>query len=198
MSVKKIVSYVGLGVIAAIIICVIILACVPVRIMPNFENMKPNEIKIYNSDSESYIITNNSASTEEFNNIFNKVNDMATYSVLDSLFMGVMGENYVVKSTSSSSKNLSTLISENDYVIQFDWAESQQIKNADGTDYSQSTQANFKKALIGISNNANAKEVYIYLYTSLETTTAYYAYVIYANTQNVYNYCENLDNSLFA
>ena len=198
MNVKKLVSYIGLGIILAIIICVIVLACVPVRIMPNFENLKPNEIKIYNSDSQSYIITNNEASANEFNEVFNKVNDMATYSVLDSLFMGVMGQNYVVKSTSSSSKNLSTLISENDFVIQFDWADSQQIKNADGTDYSQSSQSKFKKALIGISNNSGAKELYIYLYTSLDSNTAYYAYVVYANTQNLYNYCQNLDSSLFA
>lgn len=214
MNAKTIIAWVGLSIVAALIVCVLVLSFVPTKIMPTFEN-KPSTITIYksnDSNTESYLIDPNATAALDYqeavtnyNNIFAEVDKLGVYSVLDTLFMGVLGQSYKVQSNGSdTSKDKTTLLSDYDYLVELTWNESQQIKNADGSDFTDSSTTSsarlkFYRAIIGVKNTDASAEVNIYLYyLKSSSSTTYYSYVAYANTNALYNYVNAINDNKFA
>lgn len=205
MSAKTIIAWIGLSIVAALIVCVLVLAFVPTKIMPTFAN-QPNEIRIYkmNSDTqESYLVM---PGETDYENIYKQIDKLGTYSVLDTLFMGVLGQNYKVKNNGSeTTKSVNTLLNDCDYLIELTWkgTEGQQIKNADGSDFkddttTSSTRFKFYRAMICVNNTNNSAELNIYLYYSKTGSTTYYSYVAYANENGLYGVVSGLADNKFA
>lgn len=210
MSAKSIIAWIALSIVAALIVCVLVLAFVPTKIMPTFEN-QPNEIRVYKtneSTTESYLVSPNGSESEkaDYASIYKEIDKLGTYSVLDTLFMGVLGQSYKVQSNGSeTSKSISTLLNDYDYLVELKWNVSQPIKNPNGTDYTDSTTTSsarlkFYRAIVGVKNTNASAEVNIYLYylESQSSSTTYYSYVAYANTNGLYTFVSGLKDNKFA
>lgn len=205
MSVKSIISYIGLGIVVALIICVLVLAFIPTKIMPNFASA-PDEIKVYKSETEQSFSCNSSTFKTEYDNIYKKVDSLGKYSILDTLFMGVLGQHYQISyNGTSSNKSISTLQQEFDYLVELKWSENQSILKTDGKEYTNADDTNvtsynryFRRAIIGVSNQNNAGELVVYLYPSTSSSTAYFSYIAYANPNALYTYLNELEDNLFA
>ena len=208
MKIAKLISYIGLGLVAALIICVIILACVPAKIMPTFE--KPNQIIVHDcaNGSDYYVVNKDSSDKDQqatYNKLYDTFNAAGTYSVLSTIFSGVSGSSYQVKYVgggSGESKTVSQLKSDEtlnyDYVIEFTFETPLVVTDAAGVEYSSknnsnanSTNVKVASIAIGVSKNAGAQETYIYAYS--ESNTNYWVYASFMNTSSLYNICNSIE-----
>ena len=200
MSLAKIFSYIGLGIVGALIICVIVLACVPTKIMPTVK--QPDQIIVYNGDTDYYIANKDSSDETQKNNydkILNAFNSSGNYSILNTIFLGVAGSKFQINyvgSGSSESKTVSTLKSEYEYVVELTFNEPYILTDAYGNEYTANSPnanpTNIKIASIAMGiSNTGAQETVIYAYS--ESGSNYWTYVTFVNTSNLYNVCEDIE-----
>lgn len=210
MKATKIISYVGLGLIAAIIITVVILSFVPTKLSPticsgsqNVVSTNPTaQISIYkyeNSKQTKYNMLSGSTNEtikQDYQTVLNKFNDLGSYSIMHGLFLGLTKANQSI--TEDRTKTFAELQKMTDgYFVEFTWLESQSLLNVDGSifkDKNGNTQT-FTKLAIFVQDKKGVvdNKVYVKTYSS-DSSYSYFYYTSYSDTQSLYDLAKSFDN----
>lgn len=137
---KIIVLAVSLSIIAALIVTIIVFACVKVNLSPkvNF-NAEQGITVTYNSDD--YKGSNNYAKDkEETLNIISKLNDGFSTSLLNSFTEGLNSKNVYDIKWQTGSKSYSTMKSESKYTLCFMFESDHTLTDANGKTFTYGTQ----------------------------------------------------------
>ena len=131
-----------------------------------------------------------------YDKILNAFNSSGSYSILNTIFLGVVGSKFEINyvgSGSSENKPVSTLKSEYEYVVELTFNEPYILTDAYGNEYTPNanpTNNKIASIAMGISNTG-AQETVIYAYS--ESGSNYWTYVTFVNTSNLYNVCEDIE-----
>lgn len=204
MNTKQIFGYIGLGLVSAMIITVVILSFVTVKLSPVFDEPTA-QISIYKYNSESgttykyNLITDDiTADTEkraDYNSVLNEFNGLGSYTVMQSLFLGLTGADTSITSATASYSSLKQ--SGDGYFIELVWNDSQTLKNLDGSDFLDSNEATVTYKAIGIFvqdvNEITEYKVYV---AATRTSSSYKAYYTsYSNVQGLYDIASAFDTA---
>ncbi len=211
MNAKKIISYTLLGIITALLIVVIVLSFVSKKLSPTLasistseEMMSPTEITVSKYvDSKEYIYRmqkdnfNEEETKNDYEYVMKSFDGIGTFTYMQQLFLGLgdFKQEIVYGKTSS----ISSLHQQTDgYLIEFAYANSQTLKNPNGTVYknNEDKEVAFTKMDIFVdnSNEVSTYKLYFKTYTS-DDTSVYYVYNICANVNSLYEMAQSFDEA---
>lgn len=206
MDTKKLIGYIGLGIISAMIIVVILLSVIPVKgkYSPHFE--KPTQqitISKYDNNQEmSYSMeASNESKAENFNKVLTELNKLGNYTVMQSLFLGLSNVDTSIKY--GKTKTFTSLHQMKEvkegyagYLIELSYSEPQTLKNVDGSEYviQDENQGNvgenvkYTKLAIFVDDRNEITEYDVWVKTSTSNGGySYYRYTAYANVKTLYD-----------
>lgn len=194
---KKIVSISIITVVLAIMITVIVLACVPKRLY-NPVNTGYNTISIWRNGESKIYINNPDIASDEDKSVVGKLNKLhdesLTSSILSGMFQGTSGYDNKVKA--SSNANLKNTLQKDGYTcIVFSYGSEQTLK-FDGKDYIDetalsSTAVKYTKAILVVSNTETFEETILYL--SNDSYESDYRVLFLSHQSELFSYIADLD-----
>lgn len=195
---KIIVLAVSLTIIAALIITIIVFACVKINLLPKINfNAEQGITVTYNSDD--YKGSNNYAKdNEKALNIINKLNDGFSTSMLNSFTEGLNSKNaYDIKYQATGSKSYSTMKNESKYTLCFMFEADHTLETADGKTFtygSQETVYRYRQMVVLLSDaNDNFGEVEIWFFTDTnDYTSSNVKLTAYGDFSSVLDYLDKL------
>ncbi len=212
MNISKILSYVGLSVVGALLIVVIILSFVTTKtsitISANDSRgssvaVAPSQITISKYDSSaskeySYkMFAEDNDKYQDYNSVLANFNSLGRFSILQKLFLGIKDESKNI--TNEKTKTFTALHKlTGGYLVEFSWNEKQTLLNADGTVYknSEGNSVTYSKLAIFVdeTNQVSDYLIYVKTYTN-DSSSSYYNYKITANVKDVFDLAESFDDA---
>lgn len=193
---KIIVLAVSLTIIAALIITIIVFACVKVKLTPNVNFNAEYGITVnYNSDEYKGAQSYKAGSTENLA-VINKLNNGFSTSLLNSFTQGFNSKNAYTIKYQSSSAQYSNIKSSNKYVICFMFAADQSLKTAKGETFKDSNDNPYSyRQMVVLLNDDNKGfgelEIY-FMKESNNFTSSNVKLTAYGDFSDVLNYLNDL------
>ena len=190
---KLIVLIASLTIIGAIIITIIVFACVKVNLMPNINVNAPYgmEISQIHGNNGNYAVN-----SDEYLTIVNKLKKGFTTNYLNSFTQGVNGDNKYSIVRNNSSKSLSSIKSDSDtiYTLHFMFSEDQKIYNADGTVFKSSSdvEQTYREYVIVLTNSNNGFNAVEMWFFSGSNDYTYINLTAYGNFRELIDYLDLL------
>ena len=200
MNTKKIFGYVGLGLVAALIIVVVILSFVTVKLSPTFAEPTA-QISVYKCDTgvkyKYNMITDNlSADSElraDYNSVLDAFNNLGSYTVMQSLFLGLTNVNTSITTFKTTDDFKGTA---GGYLIELNWSTAQTLKNIDGSTFLDGSgdAVTYKTIRIFVDNTNEITEYKVYVCSLMTSTISDYYFTSYSNVQTLYDIASNFDD----
>ena len=194
---KKIVLIASLSIIAAIIITIVIFACVRVDLKPNKLSFNsPYGVQITGIDGTSDVF-DYSKDDQEFLNIVEKINKGFSTNFLTGFTEGINGDNKFDVTRYSSSTSKSSLVSGEDvkYTLEFRFSEDQKIYKPNGevfTAFNNIEQTYRKFVMVLEKHNSGFGLVNIWFFSESNETNSYINLSGYGNFKDLIKYLDKI------
>ena len=194
---KKIVLIASLSIIAAIIITIVIFACVGVDLKPNKLSFNsPYGVQITGIDGTSDVF-DYSKDDQEFLNIVEKINKGFSTNFLTGFTEGINGDNKFDVTRYSSSTSKSSLVSGEDvkYTLEFRFSEDQKIYKPNGevfTAFNNIEQTYRKFVMVLEKHNSGFGLVNIWFFSESNETNSYINLSGYGNFMDLIKYLDKI------
>ena len=152
MSVSKILSYIGLGIVGALLIVVVILSFVTTKMsftisatqqLGGAVAVAPSQITVSKYDDTaskelSYkMFADDNTKFQDYNSVLANFNSMGSFSIMQKLFLGIGDKKVDIVYEKTKTFNQLHKLTQG-YLIEFAWNDKQTLLNADGSVYKNS------------------------------------------------------------
>jgi len=212
MSVSKILSYIGLGIVGALLIVVIILSFVTTKMSVTISATEqlgaavaaaPSQVTVSKYDDTSSkelsykMFADDNTKFQDYNSVIANFNSMGSFSIMQKMFLGIGDQkvNIVYEKTETFNQLHKKA---QGYLIEFAWNEKQTLLNADGSTYKNSDgdAVTFTKLAIFVDNSNQVSDYMIYVKTyNYDSSYSYYHYNITANVIDLYKLASDFDSA---
>ncbi len=212
MSISKILSYIGLGIVGAFLIVVIALSFVTTKLSITVSATKdlgssvatmPDQITVSKYDASSSkeysykMFADDETNFLDYNSVLANFDALGEFSVMQKLFLGIGGSTpQIVAEKTKTFTALHKL--ENGFLVEYSWNEKQTLLNPDGSVYKNEdgNLVNFTKLAVFVDDTNQVSDYIVYVKTyTYDSSYSYYYYNITANVKSVYNLVNDFDKA---
>ncbi|MBR7091137.1 MAG: hypothetical protein IKC79_01630 [Clostridia bacterium] len=209
---KRIISITSLCLVMTLIAVVIILAVIPTYKGITFYNSdgkftvddRPDVITIRTGgNKELQLYNGNETDQAMYDKLWDAYDNAGTYSVFDSIFIGISAKEPYAERLDKTSSAMSTLFdASGEYCMIFTWYDSREMMNADGTRFTYNVGGNdydspaYARAYLSITSDDVITKTPVYLLESsrdFKSGTTRYVYNGYFNTSALYQLLASLE-----